>query len=157
MGAYEAESEGSMRILIASLVAAAALVASYPAAACGDVGPVVETPREDPATLRVQAARLDATAAAEEAQARALDAQHDSLLVRARQLDALAIQRAEPERTQLVAQAIRMEELAAQAQARATQMRMRSATMRRQALQLRQRAAQLAGGGGGWRRVPTSV
>ena len=145
-----------MRILIASLVAAAALVASYPAAACG-VSPVVENPQEDPATLRVQAARLDATAAGEEAQARALDAQHDSLLVRARQLDALAIQRGEPERTQLVAQAIRMEELAAQAQARATQMRMRSATLRRQALQLRQRAAQIAGGGGGWRRVPTPV
>ncbi len=145
-----------MRILIASLVAAAALVASYPAAACG-VSQVVEVPQEDPATLRVQAARLDATAAGEEAQARALDAQHDSLLVRARQLDALAIQRGEPERTQLVAQAIRMEELAAQAQARATQMRMRSATLRRQALQLRQRAAQIAGGGGGWRRVPAPV
>lgn len=146
-----------MRILIASLVAAAAVVASYPAAACG-TSPVVESPPEDPATLRVQAARLDATAAGEEAQARALDAQHDSLLMRARQLDALAIQRGEPERTQLVAQAIRMEELAAQAQARATQMRMRSSTLRRQALQLRQRAAQIAGGGGGgWRRVPTSV
>ncbi len=145
-----------MRIIIASLVAVAALVATYPADACG-VSPVVENPQQDPTTLRVQAARLDATAAAEEAQAKAADAQHDSLLMRARQLDALAIQRGEPERTQLVAQAIRMDELAAQAHARATQMRMRGATLRRQALVLRQRAAQIAGGGGGWRRVPTSV
>src|SRR5450755_1368825 len=117
-----------MRIVIATLVAAAALVASYPASACGVVAPVVsETPQEDPATLRAQAARLDALAASDEAAPKGMDAQHDALFVRARRLDAAAQQLAEPERSQLFAQALQLDQLAAQAQMRATQSRAHAA------------------------------
>jgi hypothetical protein len=143
-----------MRIVIATLVAAAALVASYPASACGVGQVIVDTPQEDPAALRVQAARLDALAASDEMTARGMDAQHTALLVRARRLDAAAQQLAEPDRSQLMAQALQLEQQAAQAQMRATQTRAHAAMSRRQALALRQRAAQIAAGGGTrWRAV----
>jgi hypothetical protein len=139
-----------IRLVLAAILAASALVTTVPAYACG-VG-VVDAPQENPATLRLQAARFDANAATEEATAKTFDLQATSMFTRARQLETLALQRGEPERSALVAQALSLEDQAQQLTARAQMARSRAMQMRRQALVLRQRAAQIAAGGGGWRR-----
>jgi len=145
-----------MRILVAGLAAALALVCARPADACG-IPPVSDvTPQQDATSLLTLATQLESQAATSDANAVAADRQATMLTARGREMRVLAARAIDPDRSRLLARAFALEAQAAQSRAQAAQMRERAANLRVQAIDLRARAAKLAGGGWRGRPQPTA-